>query len=113
MFVLLAACGGREPTMIRSRQACDPTGHARVVAATTAAELKAALADARPGDLIRVTGTLSGDFVAASAGTKEAPIALCGGAVLAGPSIEHGVTLHITADWWRISGRRSPAARRA
>lgn len=84
VFVLLAACGGRGPTTIRSTQACDPTGHARVVAATTAAELNAALADVRPGDMIRVTGTLSGDFVVANAGTKEAPIALCGDAVLAG-----------------------------
>jgi hypothetical protein len=54
--------------------------------------------------MIRVTGTLSGDFVVANAGTKEAPIALCGDAVLAGPSLEHGYTLHITADWWLISG---------
>ncbi len=104
VFVLLAACGGRGPTTIRSTQACDPTGHARVFAATTAAELKAALADVRPGDMIRVTGTLSGDFVVANAGTKEAPIALCGDGVLAGPSLEHGYTLHITADWWLISG---------
>lgn len=104
VFVLLAACGGREPMTIRSTQACDPTGYARVVAATTAAELKAALADARPADMIRVTGTLSGDFVVANAGTKQAPIALCGDAVLAGPSLEHGYTLHITADWWLISG---------
>ena len=100
MFVLLAACGGRGTTTIRPRQACDPTGHARVVGATTAAELKAALADDRPGDMIRVTGALSDDFVVANAGTKEAPIALCGDAVLAGPSLEHGYTLHITADWW-------------
>src|SRR5690349_11116084 len=47
VFVLLAACGGRGPAAIRSTQACDPAGHPRVVAATTAAELTAALAGAR------------------------------------------------------------------
>jgi len=73
----------------------------------TADQLTAALAAAKPGDLIRLAaGGYAGHFTLASAGTAGAPITLCGPrtAVLDGGE-ENGYTLHLDhADHARVVG---------
>lgn len=81
---------------------------AQTVPVTNAAELTAALAAAKPGDEIRLAdGTYGGNFVAATDGTADAPIVLCGSreAVIDGGGWEQsGYALHITADHWIVAG---------
>lgn len=77
------------------------------VTVSTAAELSAALAAARPGQTIRLTdGTYTGKFVAAASGTDAAPITLTGSraAVLSSGSLKSGYGLHITGSYWQVSG---------
>ncbi|OLT15092.1 hypothetical protein BJF78_16720 [Pseudonocardia sp. CNS-139] len=65
-----------------------------------AGELSAALAGARPGDVIRLAdGVYEGAFVATASGTPDAPIWVCGsrGAVLDGGGTRGGYVLHLTA----------------
>ena len=73
----------------------------------TADQLTAALAAAKPGDLIRLAaGDYAGHFTLATAGTAGAPITLCGPrtAVLDGGD-ENGYTLHLDhADYTRVAG---------
>ena len=88
------------------RDACA-SGSGRPVEISTAGELEAALANARPGDLIRLEdGTYDGTFVADRSGTADAPIALCGTrrAVIDGGDFENGYALHLTADHWVVQG---------
>jgi hypothetical protein len=81
---------------------------AREIEVTTAAELTAALADARAGDRIRMAdGTYPGNFVAEVDGVAEQRIALCGSraAVIDGGGWqESGYALHLTGDFWSIEG---------
>jgi hypothetical protein len=78
------------------------------VPVTTATELTAALADARPLDIIAVAdGTYEGSFLAAAAGNANGPIALCGSAnaILHGPSLTQGYTLYLQgAQYWEVVG---------
>lgn len=80
---------------------------AGTVTVSTAAELSAALAAARPGQTIRLNdGAYTGKFVAAASGTDAAPIALTGSraAVLSSGSLKSGYGLHITGSYWQVSG---------
>lgn len=81
---------------------------AATVTVSTAEELEEALADARPGTSIQLTaGEYVGEFVAATPGTPDEPISLCGprDAVLDGDGIEGGYVLHLDgADHWLVAG---------
>lgn len=85
-----------------------PGGSGNVAAVSTAAQLTAALAAARPGDTIMLAdGTYSGQFVAAGAGTATAPITLKGGrqAILDGGSTSSGYAFHLNgASYWVLDG---------
>ncbi|HST84930.1 MAG TPA: right-handed parallel beta-helix repeat-containing protein [Kineosporiaceae bacterium] len=78
------------------------------VRVSTAAELTAALAAARPGASIALAaGVYSGGFVATRSGTARKPIYLCGTrtAVLDTGSIKGQYGLHLNgASWWRVAG---------
>jgi hypothetical protein len=94
------------PATSPTGEACR-SGYARRVDVGNAAELAAALADARPGDLIHFAdGTYPGTFVAAGSGTADARIALCGtrDAVIDGGDVGNGYALHVTGDYWTIDG---------
>ncbi len=75
---------------------------------STASELKRAMADASPGQVIALApGLYRGHFVASRSGTATAPVTLCGprSAVLDGGGIAAGYTLHLDhASWWRVEG---------
>lgn len=74
----------------------------------TAEELSDALAEAKPGDVIRLAdGTYEGTFVADSPGERDAPIHLCGSvdAVLDGGGTDDGTVLHLDgASNWMLLG---------
>jgi hypothetical protein len=78
------------------------------VTVSSADDLTAALADAKPGDSIALAdGTYSGKFVTTKSGTASAPIFLCGGsgAILDGGGIKAGYGLYLNgASWWRLVG---------
>lgn len=81
-----------------------PTG---IVQVSTAAELKHALANARPGETIELgEGRYIGSFTASASGTTAAPITLRGSraVVLSSGSTASGYGLHITGSNWRING---------
>lgn len=75
---------------------------------STAAQLTAALAAARPGTSISMAdGTYAGHFAAAATGTSKQPIWLCGGpgAVLDGGGTDLGYVLHLQrVSFWRVVG---------
>jgi hypothetical protein len=77
-------------------------------AVSTASQLKHALENARPGQVIVLApGSYRGQFATSKSGTPDAPITLCGprGAVLDGGDISRGYTLHLDhASWWRVEG---------
>lgn len=84
-----------------------PTDATRTVDVTNALELTDALADAQPGDLIQMAdGDYLGTFTAEASGAADRRIALCGsrGAVIDGGDVGNGYALHITGDYWTISG---------
>jgi hypothetical protein len=74
----------------------------------TSAQLKQALAGARPGDVIDVEpGLYIGHFTARAKGTAQHPIYLCGPqeAVLDGRALNKGYVLHLEhAENWRLDG---------
>ncbi len=81
----------------------------RTVNVSTAAQLKAALLDAKPGDEIMLAdGIYKGKFVITSnvSGTAAKPVVLKGSrhAVLDAESIQTGYVLHLQANYWRIKG---------
>jgi Right handed beta helix region len=75
---------------------------------TDAPSLEAALASATPGSVIVMgTGTYSGRFEAAVAGTSQAPVTLCGtrDAIIDGGDIKTGYALHLNgSSWWHVAG---------
>jgi len=81
---------------------------AATVTVSSADELTAALAGARPGQVIALAdGVYVGNFVATTAASPEEPIFLCGGrgAVLDGGDVESGYVLHLDgATHWRLVG---------
>jgi hypothetical protein len=75
------------------------------VEVTTADELEAALAVAKPGSHIFLAdGTYEGTFVAERDGAEDNRIWLCGtrNAVIDGGDFEDGYALHVPADYWTI-----------
>ncbi|MGY1815105.1 hypothetical protein [Blastococcus sp. SYSU D00820] len=86
----------------------SPAPSAGAVRVATADQLAAALAAARPGQVIQLAdGTYRGRFVVERSGTAAAPIVLRGGpgAVLDGGDAATGYTLHLDgADHWRVEG---------
>jgi nitrous oxidase accessory protein NosD len=74
----------------------------------TAEELRDALAQAKPGDVIQLAdGTYEGSFVADSPGEMDAPIHLCGSeeAVLDGGGTDDGTVLQLDgANFWMLLG---------
>jgi len=81
----------------------------RTVDVADAAALSSALADARPGDRIRLAdGAYAGNFVAETSGTAASPILLCGSrqAVLQGASLSSGYGLELRASYWVVAGLR-------
>lgn len=87
---------------------CDAFAHTRLVSVSTAAQLSAALAGARPGDLIRLAdGVYRGAWNATVSGTAQGRIGLCGGrgAVLTTGSLDSGHALWLNgASYWTVSG---------
>ena len=81
---------------------------AATVTANSVDTLSKALANAKPGTVIRLAdGTYTGKFVATASGTKQAPVYLCGGpgAILDGGGIRAGYALHLDhASYWRVIG---------
>jgi hypothetical protein len=75
---------------------------------STAGQLQAALAAARPGTRIQLAARVfKGDFAATASGTRARPITLCGSrnAVLIGESTDYGYTFYLDrASWWRLEG---------
>jgi hypothetical protein len=70
-------------------------------------DLRTALADARPGDLIALgDGRYTGAFDVHASGTPTAPIVLCGAAtaVLDAGSVHVGTVLHLQGNHWIVSG---------
>ncbi|MEU2436327.1 right-handed parallel beta-helix repeat-containing protein [Streptomyces rubradiris] len=85
--------------------ATGPASAAGTVEVTTAAQLKTALAAARPGDTIHLAdGTYTGNFKATTPATAAARITLTGspGAVL---TADGGYGLHLNgASYWTVGG---------
>ena len=93
----------RHPSPPRPRGA----GPVRRIEVGTAAALANALAQAQPGDLIRIAdGVYHGNFAATVSGTEEAPITLWGSraAILDGGTMKTGYGFHLRADHWVLSG---------
>lgn len=71
-------------------------------------QLGEAIADAAPGDVIRMgPGTYAGTFATTASGTADRPITLCGGrdAVIDGGDVEGDYALHLDgASHWRLLG---------
>lgn len=81
----------------------------RTVHVSTAAELKAALLDAKPGDdIVMADGVYAGRFVieAAANGTAAKPVTLRGSraAVLDGGSLQTGYVLYLQGSHWNLRG---------
>ncbi|MFI0262178.1 right-handed parallel beta-helix repeat-containing protein [Streptomyces sp. NPDC017056] len=83
----------------------SPAATARTVDVTTAAQLKSALAAARPGDTIRLAdGTYRGNFKAAGAASASSRITLTGSAK-AVLTASGGYGLHLDgASYWTVRG---------
>jgi hypothetical protein len=113
-----APCTAPVPTP--APQPVSNSGPPRTVNVSTAAQLKSALAGARPGDVIHLAdGTYKGAFYALASGTQLAPITLTGSrnAVLTNsggacdPNVPKstvsycGYGFHLnTASWWKLVG---------
>jgi hypothetical protein len=80
----------------------------QTISPTTSGELRTALREAKPGDVILLSpGTYSGNFKITSKGTNRRPIYLCGSSdsTLNGRDHLGGYTLHIDgAENWRLDG---------
>jgi len=113
LLVLLASCSKDKDAPAATPPPAaipqQPPAPLRTVTVSDAAGLKAALADARPGDLILMNdGVYKGKFVIAADkdGTAQAPITLRGtrNVVLDAESISTGYVLHLQADYWVVKG---------
>ena len=81
----------------------------RTVPVATEDQLRAAIADARPGDAIQLAdGTYEGPQLdAAASGTASAPIVLTGSrraVITTGDTKGGGYALHVTGSFWRLVG---------
>jgi len=109
--VMLGGCGKEQATAPAPPPPAAPPVQAvlRNVPVSNAAQLKAALLDARPGDaIVLADGLYGGRFVIAGdkTGTEAHPIILKGSrnAVLDGGSTETGYVLHLQGKHWQIRG---------
>lgn len=92
--------------MTRPPTRCTTSGPL-VVNVRNARQLRAALADARPGTTIHLAdGIYDGTFQIRRSGTAAAPITLCGSqdARLRGASITAGYGILLVGDYWHIEG---------
>jgi hypothetical protein len=86
---------------------CDTLPYTRKVSVTTATELKSAISNAQPGDVIRLAdGTYTGTFNATRPGTATKPITVCGSksAVLTSGSRSSASGFRISTSYWVASG---------
>lgn len=86
-----------------------PPPASRTINVSNAMALKAALADARPGDnIVLADGVYKGRFVidAGKDGTASQPIRLIGSrnAVLDGDNINSGYVLYLQSNYWTVKG---------
>ena len=97
------ATTGNSTAVLVARACSKPN---RRVSSATA--LTAALAAARPGDVIALAaGSYKGNFVASRSGTASSPITLCGTAasILDGETIKSGYVFHLNAaNYWHLEG---------
>jgi hypothetical protein len=108
-FIVLAACSKSNVPVRHAPVSNPPALTGRVVNVATATSLKAALLDARPGDLIMMAdGVYKGKFVIAANvnGTLQNPVTLSGSrnAVLDAENIQTGYVLHLQASYWKLKG---------
>jgi hypothetical protein len=98
----------RSPQSPQSPAAIPGNCVARGVQVSTASELSAALAAARPGEtIVLAPGTYRGKFKVTTSGAPSAPITLCGprAAVLDGGGVDSGYAFYLDqASWWRVEG---------
>jgi parallel beta-helix repeat protein len=87
---------------------CGAPAGTRAVRVANARELVKALANAKPGDHIRMAdGVYRGGFVVRRSGTEDQPITLCGtrAAILEVGTIQSGYALHLQgASHWKLAG---------
>jgi parallel beta-helix repeat protein len=109
----IAAAGGPVPSPPPAargegaKAAAADAGAGRRIDVASAADLAAALAAARPGDVIRLAdGIYRGNFGATASGAEGEPVTIRGSraAVLEGESIESGYGFHLMADHWILEG---------
>jgi parallel beta-helix repeat protein len=78
------------------------------VRVSSASQLTAALAAAKPGtSILLAAGRYVGNFVASTSGTADSPISLCGtsASVLDGGDIKSGYVFHLDgASYWHLEG---------
>ncbi|MGC4190746.1 MAG: right-handed parallel beta-helix repeat-containing protein [Thermomicrobiales bacterium] len=103
-----AAIASTNSTYPASDDLCPaPAANGRSVTVGDGTKLTAALADARPGDVIQMkSGRYLGTFTLEASGTADAPMVLCGPreAVIDGGDIGNGYALHITGDYLTVRG---------
>lgn len=96
------------PTPVPTQPTPTPTpGSGSVINVSTSQQLQTALTNAKPGQTIKLAdGTYTGKPIASVDGTSSSPITLTGSpkAVLTTGSISKGYGLHITGDYWNITG---------
>ncbi|MET1044136.1 MAG: right-handed parallel beta-helix repeat-containing protein [Microbacteriaceae bacterium] len=96
------------PTEGGTAEAEDIECPTATVTVSTAVQLHDALAAAQPGAVIELSdGVYQGNFVAATSGTAEAPIWLCGtaAAILDAGGIKEGYVMHLDgAQHWNLVG---------
>ncbi|HSN62460.1 MAG TPA: chondroitinase-B domain-containing protein, partial [Ferruginibacter sp.] len=108
-FVLLAACSKNNVPANSAPVNPLPPVTERVVNVSTAAQLKTALLNAKPGDaIVMADGIYKGKFVIGAnvSGTPAKPIILRGSrnAILDAENTNTGYVLHLQASYWTIKG---------
>ncbi|HEU4587396.1 MAG TPA: hypothetical protein VFS11_02025 [Gemmatimonadales bacterium] len=87
---------------------CSAYTYTRLVSVSTASQLSSALANAQPGDLIKLAdGTYTGRFTSSVSGSSTRPIVVCGSsaAVLTGGGVSTGTVLRLNgANYWTLDG---------
>ena len=102
-----AACLVTATLIISAVAAPSVASAARIVPVSNTSQLTSALANAQPGDEIRMAdGTYAGHFTISRSGTTSAPIVLTGSraAVIDGQGTSSGRTVQLKADNWRLVG---------
>jgi nitrous oxidase accessory protein NosD len=106
LLAVAAILAASIPTAHAAAAACGRAHPTGVVAISDAAQLRTALAQAQPGQVLVLSdGRYTGNFDARVNATQISPITLCGtaSAILEGGSA--GYALHLDqADWWTVKG---------